>query len=338
MDERAFGTSGLTTSAIGFGTWPIGGTSVKAGYGGVDDAEAIAAVRRAVDLGITCFDTAPAYGLGRAEEVLAEALGDRRKDVVVVTKCGIPYVQEEGRFGRNATYDHVVQSAEESLGRLRTDYLDLLLIHWPDEATPAEETMRALVELRDSGKARYIGVSNFSPGQMADCLQYGPLHANQVGYNLFDRRYERETFAFCQDHGIGVMAYGPLAHGLLAGQFTEETTFGERDWRAGGSIFGLPIFTPENFVRNVRVVERLKTFAAERGYTVAQLALAWVLRHSAVSVALVGARTVAEIESAVPALGWKLNEAELAVVAAIMADAAGTGLAADKLSEITPDR
>nr|MBA2276974.1 aldo/keto reductase [Chloroflexia bacterium] len=278
MDERVFGTSGLRTSAIGFGTWPIGGTSVKAGYGGVDDREAVAAIRRAVDLGITCFDTAPAYGLGRAEEVLAEALGPRRQDIIIVTKCGIPYLPEEQRFGRDATYDQIIQSTEESLRRLRTDYLDLLLIHWPDEATPAAETMRALVELRDAGKTRFIGVSNFSPQQMADCLEYGPLHAEQVGYNLFDRRREGETFAFCQEHGIGVMAYGPLAHGLLSGQFTKETTFGERDWRAGETVFGLPLFTRENFGRNVRVVERLKAFAAERGYTVAQLALAWVLR------------------------------------------------------------
>ncbi len=250
--------------------------------------EAIAAIRRAVDLGITCFDTAPAYGLGRAEEILAEALGPRRKDVVVVTKCGIPFVPEERRFGRNATYDHIIESAEESLRRLHTDYLDLLLIHWPDEGTPAEETMRALNELHRSGKARYIGVSNFSPEQMADCLRHGPLHAEQVGYNLFDRRREGETFAFCREHGIGIMAYGPLAHGLLTGQFSEETTFGEQDWRAGGKAFGLPIFERENLIRNVRVVEQLKGFAAERGYTVAQLALAWVLRRPEVSVALVG--------------------------------------------------
>lgn len=323
MEERGFGTSGLRTSAIGFGTWPIGGTWDKAGYGGVDDREAIAAIRRAADLGVTCFDTAPAYGLGRAEEVLAEALGARRQDVVIVTKCGIPFLPEEQRFGRDATYGQIIQSAEESLRRLRTDYLDLLLIHWPDEGTPAAETMRALVELRDAGKVRFIGVSNFSPQQMADCLRYGPLHAAQVGYNLFDRRHEGETFAFCQEHGIGVMAYGPLAHGLLAGQFTEETTFGERDWRAGGSIFGLPLFTRENFVRNVRVVERLKAFAAARGYTVAQLALAWVLRHPAVSVALVGARTSAEIETALPALDWHLDESELTAIETIMADAAG---------------
>ena len=325
MEEREFGRSGLRTSAIGFGTWPIGGTFVKEGYGGVDDREAIAAIRRAVDLGITCFDTAPAYGLGRAEEILAEALGPRRKDVVVVTKCGIPFVPEERRFGRNATYDHIIKSAEESLRRLRTDYLDLLLIHWPDEGTPAEETMRALNELHRSGKARSIGVSNFSPEQMADCLRHGPLHAEQVGYNLFDRRREGETFAFCREHGIGIMAYGPLAHGLLTGQFSEETTFGEQDWRAGGKAFGLPIFERENLIRNVRVVEQLKGFAAERGYTVAQLALAWVLRRPEVSVALVGARTVAEIEAALPAAEWRLDEADLATIEGIMQGAAGNG-------------
>src|SRR6476620_740917 len=175
MDTRTWGTSGLITSSIGFGTWRIGGTSVKEGYGGVNDAEAIAAINHAIDLGVTCFDTAPAYGLGRAEQVLAEALGPRRKDGIVVTKCGIPFVEEEGKFGRNATYDHIIASAEESLGHLRSDYIDVPLIHWPDVNTPAEETMRALNELRASGKIRHAGVSNFSNEQLADCLQYGPL-------------------------------------------------------------------------------------------------------------------------------------------------------------------
>ena len=323
VEERNFGTSGLRTSAIGFGTWPIGGTYVKEGYGGVDDREAVDAIRRALDLGITCFDTAPAYGLGRAEELLAEALGPRRQEVAIVTKCGIPFLPEERKFGRNATYAHVLESTEESLRRLRTDYVDLMLIHWPDEGTPAEETMRALNHLRESGKARYVGVSNFSPQQMRDCLEYGPLHCEQVGYNLFDRRREHETFPFCQEHGIGVMAYGPLAHGLLTGTMSAETAFAEQDWRAGGSAFGLPLFTRENLPQNVAVVEQLQEFAEERGYTVAQLALAWVLRHPAVSVALVGARNAAEIEAAPPALDWQLTEEDLGAIDGIMRGAAG---------------
>jgi len=323
MQTRQWGTSELVTSSIGFGTWPIGGTSTKEGYGGVDDAEAIAAIRHALDLGVTCFDTAPAYGLGRAEEVLAEALGARRKDVVVVTKCGIPYSVEEGRFGRNATHDHIIASAEESIRRLFTDYIDVLLIHWPDVNTPAEETMRALNGLREAGKIRHAGVSNFSNEQLADCLQYGPLVCNQVGYNLFDRRRETERFAFCREHGIGVMAYGPLAHGLLTGTFTRETTFGARDWRATGKAFGLPIFERDNLVKNVAVVDQLQAFAAERGHTVAQLALAWTLRNPAVSVALVGARKSDEIASALPAATWHLSDDDAATIARIMAGAAG---------------
>lgn len=323
MDRRAWGNSGLTTAPIGFGTWPIGGTAVKEGYGGVDDAEAIAAIRHALDLGVDCFDTAPAYGLGRAEQVLAEALGPRRKDVIVVTKCGIPWSDEEGKFGRNATYDHIIASAEESLRNLRSDYIDVLLIHWPDVNTPAAETMRALNDLRAAGKIRHAGVSNFSNEQLADCLQHGPIVCNQVGYNLFDRRREAETFPFCREHGIGIMAYGPLAHGLLTGTFTRETTFGERDWRATGKAFGLPIFERDNLVKNVAVVDELKAFAEGRGHTVAQLALAWVLRHPAVSIALVGARKADEIATALPAADWHLSDDDAATIARIMAGAAG---------------
>jgi len=323
VDTRAWGTSGLHTTPIGFGTWPIGGTSVKEGYGGVDDQEAIAAIHRALDLGVTCFDTAPAYGLGRAETLLGTALGPRRKDTILVTKCGIPFDQSAGRFGRDATHDHIIASAETSLRALQTDYLDILLIHWPDVNTPAAETMGALNELRAAGKVRHVGVSNFSNAQLADCLQYGPLACNQVGYNLFDRRREAETFPYCQAHGIGIMAYGPLAHGLLTGTFTAATTFGERDWRASGNAFGLPLFAPDNLPRNVAVADALQTFAAAHGHTVAQLALAWVLRHPAISVALVGARTATEIATALPAADWQLSDDDAATIAHIMQGAAG---------------
>lgn len=323
MDTRPWGDSGLSTASIGFGTWPIGGTAVKEGYGGVDDQEAIAAIRHAIDLGVTCFDTAPAYGLGRAERVLAEALGPRRQEVIVVTKCGIPYPEEEGKFGRNATHDHIIASVEESLRHLRSDYIDVLLIHWPDVNTPAEETMRALNGLRESGKIRHAGVSNFSNEQLADCLQYGPIVCNQVGYNLFDRRREAETFPFCRERGVGIMAYGPLAHGLLTGTFTRETTFGAQDWRASGKAFGLPIFERDNFIKNVAVADGLKAFAEERGHTLPQLALAWVLRESAVSVALVGARKADEIATALPAASWHLSDDDVAAIERLMGGAAG---------------
>lgn len=322
MEYRTFGNTDLKVSAIGFGTWPIGGTYTEQGYGGVDDQEAIAAIRHALDLGITCFDTAPAYGLGRAEGVLAKALGADRSRVVLVTKCGIPFVPEEKKFGRNSTYAHILQSAEESLQRMATDYLDVLLIHWPDPSTPIEETMKAMVDLQKSGKARYVGVSNFSVPQVEQALATCPLAVQQIGYNLFDRRREGEL-PWLREHGVGVMAYGPLAHGLLTGTFTANTTFGEQDWRASGKAFGLPIFEGENFVKNVAVVDQLKSIAKEHGRSVAQLAIAWVLRRAEVTTALIGARKPNEIDDSAHAADLHLSQSDLDRIETIMQGAAG---------------
>jgi aryl-alcohol dehydrogenase-like predicted oxidoreductase len=324
MEYRTFGNSNLKVSTVGFGTWPIGGTATAEGYGGVDDAEAVAAIRRALDLGITCFDTAPAYGLGRAETILGKALGADRKNVVVVTKCGIPWDPSQGRFGRNSKYDHILASAEESLRCLGTDYIDVLLIHWPDPDTPLAEPMRALEDLRESGKVRHIGVSNFSTDQVAECLTYTQLAVQQIGYNLFDRRREGEL-TWLRERHVGIMAYGPLAHGLLAGAFTPDTTFSEKDWRASGKAFGLPIFEGENFRKNVAVVEKLKGIAAGHGKTVAQLALAWVLCRPEVTVALIGARKPSEIEASAQAAGWSLTDADLTQISDAMQGAAGNG-------------
>jgi aryl-alcohol dehydrogenase-like predicted oxidoreductase len=324
MEYRFFGNSNLKVSTVGFGTWPIGGTATAEGYGGVDDAEAIAAIRRALDLGITCFDTAPAYGLGRAETILGKALGADRKNVVVVTKCGIPWDPTQGKFGRNSSYSHIMESTEASLRFLDTNYIDVLLIHWPDPETPLSEPMRALKDLQTSGKVRHIGVSNFSTQQVEECLTHTQLAVQQIGYNLFDRRREAEL-PWLRERNVGVMAYGPLAHGLLAGAFTPETTFGEKDWRASGKAFGLPIFEGENFQKNVAVVEKLKLIAAAHGKTVAQLALAWVLRRPEVTVALIGARKPSEIEASAQVAGWTLSDIDLAQIADAMQGAAGNG-------------
>jgi aryl-alcohol dehydrogenase-like predicted oxidoreductase len=324
MEYRTFGNSGLKVSTIGFGTWPIGGTATADGYGGVDDDEAIAAIRRGIELGITCYDTAPAYGLGRAETILGKALGADRRNVVVVTKCGIPWSEAENKFLRNSSYDHIMQSAEESLRCLGTDYIDVLLIHWPDVGTPIAETMRSLEDLKSSGKVRHIGVSNFSTAQIEESLTYTQLAVQQIGYNLFDRRREAEL-TWLRERNVGVMAYGPLAHGLLAGAFTPETTFGEKDWRASGKAFGLPIFEAANFQKNLAVVEQLKVIARTHDKTVAQLALAWVLRRPEVTVGLIGARKPSEIEASAQTAGWTLDEPTLARIGDAMQGAAGNG-------------
>jgi aryl-alcohol dehydrogenase-like predicted oxidoreductase len=324
MEYRNLGNTGLQVSAIGFGMWPIGGTHSVGGYGAVDEQAAIQAIQHALELGITLFDTAPAYGNGRGEEILAQALGDRRKDVVIVTKAGIPWNEGSRTFERNSTYQEIVQSAEASLRRLQSDVIDILLIHWPDPKTPFAEPMQALADLQQAGKVRYVGVSNFSIDQLNQCLAHGSLAAQQIGYHMFDRRMEGEMLPFCAQQGIGIMAYGSLAHGLLTGAFTPETKFDALDWRASGKAFGLPIFREGNLAQNVAVVEQLRAIAQAHGKSVAQLAIAWVLRQPAVSVALTGARRAQEIADNAGGTGWTLGETDLAAIEQILTGAAGT--------------
>lgn len=326
MEYRTFGTTSLTVSAIGFGTWPIGG----ARYGPSDDRAALRAIHAALDHGITCFDTAPSYGNGHAEELLGRALAGRRAETVVVTKGGLVWDEQSVVIGRDGSRRRLEAQIAASLKRLNTDYVDLYLIHWPDLNTAFEETMGALEAFVRAGKARYAGVSNFRGDQLrasAAAMREVPLAADQVGFSLFDRRWARDIFPICQDLGIGVMAYGPLAHGLLTGTFTRSTSFDAADWRAGGTAFGQALLTSENFERNLAVVDRLKEIARCRGVTLPQLALAWVLAHPPVTVALVGARLPGEITDAAAAAGVRLRQEILVEMDVVMRDAAGLSTA-----------
>ena len=203
--------------------------------------------------------------------------------------------------------------------RLGTDYIDLLLIHWPDHNTPIPETIAALEELKKAGKIRHYGVSNYDVAMMTIAEQHGHLTASQVGYNMFDRRMERQVLPLCLERKIGYMAYGSLAYGLLSGAMTAETKFADWDWRYAGTAFGLPIFQKEELARELRVVERLKQMAADHGRTVAQMAIAWVLGHPALTVALVGMCTPREVEEDTAALDWKLSAADRAEIDRIFA-------------------
>ena len=306
MEYRRFGPTDMTVSALGFGCWEMGGT-----YGDVDGSEIAAAVNRAIDLGVNCFDTAPAYGRGESESVLGRALGSRRKDVVVVTKCGVGYADRPK--GRDSRMVSILASVEESLRNLGTDYLDVLLIHWPDANTPFEETMHALDSLVQQGKVRAVGVSNFTLDQIRECEGYRSMDVVQYGLNMFDRRMEQEIFPYCQRQGTGVMVYGPLAFGLLSGTFTAATRFGSNDWRSTGGRPGwnVGVFAEEHFQRNLQVVEELKPIASARGKGMPHLALRWVLSNPAVSVALVGMRTVQEVEDNASGLEWALSGMEM---------------------------
>ena len=310
MEQRRFGDSDLVCSVLGFGTWEMSTTE----YGHIDVDEASAAVNAAIDRGITLIDTAEVYGPYHSEEILAKALGPRRKDIVLVTKVGFVYSAEGKNIGRRSEYDYIIERAEGCLRRLNTDWIDLLLIHWPDHETPYDEPIRALETLKASGKIRHYGVSNFAPAMMAACEQGGHIAANQVGYNLFDRRMEKAVLDYCVEHGIGFMAYGTLAYGLLTGAFTPETTFVDWDWRSSGVAFGLPLFRRDNFLKELRVVARLQELAARYEKSVAQLAIAWVLGNPAVTVSLVGMRNTRELEENIAAVDWKLTDGDKAEI------------------------
>ena len=303
MEMRRVGNTDLVCSALGFGTWAMGHR-----YGDIDDREAAAAVHAAIDSGINLIDTAEVYGPYRSEELLGKTLGTRRKDIILVTKVGFIFDENLKDVGRNAKRGYILERTEGCLKRLNTDWIDLLLIHWPDHNTPLEETMGALEDLKTAGKIRHYGVSNFTVEMMEECQKHGSLGANQVGYNLFDRRMEAHVLPYCLEHDIGFMAYGTLCYGLLTGALAPETTFAETDWRSEGKAFWLPLFERDHFLKELRVVDRLRELAGRHDRTVAQLAIAWVLGHPAVSVTLVGVRNERELQENIQAVGWKLTD------------------------------
>ena len=225
MEHRPFGQTGLDVSAIGFGCWEIGG-----GYGSIEAKEFPRAVGRALDLGINCFDTAEGYGMGASERSLGQALGGRRDEAIVVTKFGMNYRDMPNL--RDSSRERVLASIEKSLKNLGTDWVDVYLVHWPDRLTPFEETMSALEDVVRDGKARFVGLSNFTRDEIGACMGTRRVDVVQYGWNMFDRRMEREILPYCGKEGVGFMAYGSLAFGLLTGTFSEDTEFGSDDWRA----------------------------------------------------------------------------------------------------------
>jgi len=303
VEYRKLGSQGPEMSTIGFGCWAMGGAGWGASWGPQDDDASIEAIHVALDNEITWFDTAAVYGLGHSEEVLSRGLGARRKDVVVATKCGLVW-DEQGNISNNGSYDSVMRECDASLKRLGTDYIDLYQMHWPDTGAkaPPEETMRAMDDLIKAGKVRYVGVSNYDLPLIESSLAVRHVDSLQPPYNLLDRSVEEDTLPFCRAHGIGVVAYSPLASGLLGGRYTESTTFDPGDWRSRD-----PRFTGEGLRHNIAVVDRLKGIAARFDKTVAQLAVAWVLANPAVTSAIVGVRKPEHITSALPAAGWRLD-------------------------------
>jgi aryl-alcohol dehydrogenase-like predicted oxidoreductase len=305
------GKTELNVSEVGLGTWAFGGE-----WGAYDRDQAKSVIRRALDLGITLFDTAQGYGFGLAERLLGEALSDAaREEVIVATKGGLR--QEGDRLVRDSSPDWLAAGVEASLRELGTDYIDLYQLHWPDENTPFAATGEALADLMDLGRIRHVGVSNFSPAQMDALSRAVPVETLQPPYHPFRRGIEAEVLPYTAAHDIGVLVYGPLAHGLLSGHVTADAAFGEGDWRSYH-----PDFRGETFARNQRVAEQLGELATSLGVSLPRLAVAWTLSHPAVDVALIGARRPGQLDETVAASGLELSEETLAAIDRILADAA----------------
>jgi aryl-alcohol dehydrogenase-like predicted oxidoreductase len=305
MRTTTLGRSGLAVSRIAFGTWQLGGD-----WGGFDESAVVAAIRRAREVGINLFDTAQGYGYGTAEEVLGRALRSElradRESIVLATKGGI---DPEGERTRDARPAHLRSGVESSLRALDVDYVDLYQVHWPDPATPAEETATALQELVDEGKIRHVGVSNYDVAQLEAFDAVRPVETLQSPLHLFQREIQEEILPYARRGDIGILAYSPLGSGLLTGALNASTRFDEDDWRARSSAF-----TGNTFIRNLEIVDNLAMFAARRSMTVAQLAVAWVLAQEGVHVAIVGARHARNIEAAAEAADLTLNADDLAEI------------------------
>jgi aryl-alcohol dehydrogenase-like predicted oxidoreductase len=312
MQYTQLGERGPKVSRIAFGNWSAGGD-----WGGVDRGAAIAAMREALDLGITIFDTARAYGFGAAEELLGEALRPEiksaRESLFIATKGGLR--NEGGLPARDSSRAALRRDLEASLRSLGVDYVDLYQVHWPDPSTPITDTARTLDEFVREGKARYVGVSNYNARQMSAFQQVRPIDTLQPPYHLFRRDIEQSILPFAREHGIGVLVYGPMAHGLLSGRMTETTTFAPDDWRSKSDMFA-----GDAFRRNLGIVRRLEEFASDRGMTVAQLAIAWTLANPAVDVAIVGARNPEQIRQTAPAAEIQLSPQDLARIENMVRD------------------
>ncbi|MGZ4190023.1 MAG: aldo/keto reductase [Actinomycetota bacterium] len=303
MKTQRLGRAGPEISVVGFGAWEAGGQF----WGpGPEDEHVIKAMRDGFDAGMTWIDTAEVYGRGRSEELVAQAVRDY-PDVLVFTKVA-PRPNGSGFDAAS-----VRAAAEASLKRLGRDVIDLYQLHWPDGKTPIEETWQAMAQLVDDGLVRWIGVSNFTLGLLEKSESIRHVDSLQPNFNMLQRGPQKDLLPYCDEHGIGVIAYGPLGFGLLTGAITKDTTFPDDDWRSGKLGMGgyEELFAPGAIEKNLAVVEQLKRLATDREITVAQLALAWVFHQRGVTAAIAGSRSSAHTVENAGAGTVALSEADL---------------------------
>jgi aryl-alcohol dehydrogenase-like predicted oxidoreductase len=312
LGTKKLGNSDMDLTKIGFGAWAIGGGDWAFAWGPQDDSESVEAIHRALELGVNWIDTAAVYGVGHSEEVVARALATSSAKPYVFTKCGM--VWDEKKEITNSL-KQIKQECEASLRRLKVDVIDLYQIHWPKPDEELEEGWTAMAELQSEGKVRWIGASNFSVGQLERAMKIAPVTSLQPPYSMINRAVEDEILPFCEKNGIGVINYSPMHSGLLTGAMTKErvAAFPENDFRKRAKNYQEPHLT-----QNLKLAELMKAIGARHGVSAGVVAIACTLHNSAVTAAIVGGRSAAQVEGVFPAASFVLPEAEYAEVRAFL--------------------
>ena len=306
MQRRRLGNTDLELTSVGLGTWAMGGPW-QFGWGPQQDNEAIAAILKALEIGINWIDTAPAYGLGHSEELIAKALEQTKSKPIIATKCGVLWNDRKEKV-TCLKKDSVRRECHDSLKRLNVEVIDLYQIHWPDPDEDVEQAWEEMLKLADEGKVRYLGVSNFNVAQLERVCKMPPVASLQPPYSMLHRQVEDELLSYCAQNNIGVLAYSPMQRGLLTDKFSHERLAGLAldDHRRKS-----PDFQEPQFSATLELVEGLKRIAERNGRTCAQLAISWVLRRPEVTAAIAGARRPQQITETAPASDWNLSQEDI---------------------------
>jgi len=307
VQTKQLGNSDLQLTPLGIGAWAMGGGGWRFAWGPQDDNESIAAIHHALDLGINWIDTAAVYGLGHSEEVVARALEGRSNRPYVFTKCARRWDDNREIF-KSLKADSIRYEVEQSLRRLKVDVIDLYQIHWPEPDEDIEEGWTEMARLKDEGKVRYIGVSNFTVEQMKRAQKIAPITSLQPPYSIVSPEVEESLLPYCQENGIGVIVYSPMKSGLLTGKMTREriASFPEDDFRKRTPPFNEPALT-----RNLAIVDKIREIGTAHGRSPGEVAIAWALRHPAVTAAIVGFRSPAQVDGVIGAAEFRLTEEEV---------------------------
>jgi aryl-alcohol dehydrogenase-like predicted oxidoreductase len=315
VQTKQLGDSNLHITPLGIGTWAIGGPGYAFAWGSQDDDDSVAAIRKGIDAGLNWIDTAAVYGLGHSEEVVARALDGVTNRPYIFTKCERAW-NERREIRPSLKAESIRRECEASLRRLKVDSIDLYQIHWPEPDEDIEEGWTEMARLKQEGKVRNIGVSNFNADQLSRAWSIAPIASLQPPYSLLDRRIEKDVLPFCHEHGIGVIAYSPMKSGLLSGAMTREraAALPKDDWRSRN-----PEFQEPRLSRNLELVELLRQIGMRNGQSAGEVAIAWTLANPVVTAAIVGVRRPDQVSGIIGAAAFRLSEAELGEIQQFLA-------------------